>query len=171
MVSRPCPLLVGDRLVPVGSRYVEQWRALFSSFCLSPSCVLLTRVCSFFSLSLYPLACWLAGWLLPVFSLPGIRAYISIACPIIAKSAVGLVVSAILVCVAFMSKTQRHRARYIDRQERNIPWTYLQTLIETSTQYPIFGIALVLGVMTKLYIVYHIPHIITNLLAMQKAGA
>ena len=83
----------------------------------------------------------------------------------------GIVVSALLVCGAFVSKTQRHRARYIDRQERNIPLTYLQTLIETSTQYPIFGIALVLVVMTKLYIVYHIPHIITNLLAMQKAGA
>ena len=161
---------IGLFLLGVGTS--SRGAPFFLVLSLSPSFVLLTRVYYFFRCHYILLrAGWLAGWLLPVFSVPGIRAYISIACPIIAKSAMGIVVSALLVCGAFVSKTQRHRARYIDRQERNIPLTYLQTLIETSTQYPIFGIALVLVVMTKLYIVYHIPHIITNLLAMQKAGA
>jgi hypothetical protein len=102
----------------------------------------------------------------------GIRAWVSITCPVIAKASLGIVLSSILFCLAFFQKNLastnkcyggRSSSDVSSRGVRNaflIPYEYMKALWAESKKSPIFAIALTMAMITQFYILWKIPHIV-----------
>ena len=93
----------------------------------------------------------------------GIRAWVSITCPIISRAALGIVASSIFLCVAFFHKNSA-RNNNSNKENKNalrLPFDYMKLLYSTSKKNPLFALALAIAVVTKGYIIWNIPHIMT----------
>jgi hypothetical protein len=110
----------------------------------------------------------------------GIRAWISISCPVISKAALGIVLSSILFCLAFLQKNMistnkchggRSSSDVSSRGVQNaflIPYEYAKALWSESKKSPIFAIALTMAMITQFYILWKIPHVVHYLFTNQQ---
>jgi hypothetical protein len=93
----------------------------------------------------------------------GLRAWITIACPIIAKAALGIILSSAALCVAFIQDVEQHQADdcggLLDGFAK-LPTKYFTLLAKKSMQKPLFAIAFVGMLLTSTHIVVNIPHVV-----------
>ena len=101
----------------------------------------------------------------------GVRAWISISCPVIAKAASGTVLSAILFCLAFFQKNLISTSKSQGGRSGSdvsslgvqnaflIPYEYAKALWSESKTSPIFAVALTMAMITQFYILWKIPHV------------
>jgi hypothetical protein len=95
----------------------------------------------------------------------GIRAWITIACPIIAKAALGIILSTAALCMAFIQDLEQQQQQksssvgLLDGVVR-LPVNYLKSLAKKSTKKPLFAIASIGMLLTSTYIVASIPHVV-----------
>jgi hypothetical protein len=93
----------------------------------------------------------------------GLRAWIAIACPVIAKAALGVILSSAALCVAFIQDVEQHQADdcgcLLDGVVK-LPTKYLSLLAKKSMQKPLFAIALIGMLLTSTHIVVNIPHVV-----------
>lgn len=87
----------------------------------------------------------------------GIRAWVTISCPIIAQGALGIIVSSTLLCLAFIQELQP--VDILDGCLR-LPIKYIQLLWNRAKQRPIFALALLMSIITNVYIISKIPHVV-----------
>ena len=112
---------------------------------------------------------FLSGVLLFILGI-GIRAWVSISCPIIARAALGTVLTGTLMCVAFVEDSSTTSLYTEGDDSRNsslmngvlaLPWNYLKLLFDKAKTRPLFAIAMAMGLATSAYTVAKIPHIIS----------
>lgn len=86
----------------------------------------------------------------------GIRAWVTISCPIVAQAALGIIVSCALLCVAFISDLP------VDLLDGflKLPFRYMQLLVSRAQRKPLFALAVTAATITKLYVISKIPHIV-----------
>mmetsp|Transcript_56656 Transcript_56656/g.65286 ORF Transcript_56656/g.65286 Transcript_56656/m.65286 type:complete len:220 (+) Transcript_56656:3-662(+) len=102
----------------------------------------------------------------------GIRAWVSITCPIISRAALGIVASSIVLCVAFFHKhsilnnnnNNGNEKRFENKNTLRLPFDYMKLLYSTSKKNPLFALALAIAVVTKGYIILNIPHVVIYLM-------
>lgn len=94
----------------------------------------------------------------------GIRAWISIACPIVAQAALGVIVSSTLLAVSFLNEAYHKRGESIVR----LPIDYDRYLIQHARRSPLYAMAVILTVTTYAYIAIKIPHIYSFLSCSSK---
>jgi hypothetical protein len=92
----------------------------------------------------------------------GFRAWISIGCPVIAKAALGLIVSATLLCLAFVQDLDSSSGEGLLEGAWSLPIRYVKLVVQriTEKKRPLFALALTVVTMTSLYIVSKIPHLV-----------
>ena len=104
---------------------------------------------------------FLSGVLL--FSLAiGMRAWISISCPVVAKAALGIILSSTLLCLSFWRQLEGDS--FMDGVVQ-LPARYAGALIRRSKQSEFFAASFTLTLVTALYIIMSIPHVAKYLLA------
>jgi hypothetical protein len=99
----------------------------------------------------------------------GLRAWITIACPIIAKAALGIIVSSALLCIAFVQDSEASASTWLDGFFQ-LPFQYTSLLAKRSVASfkrsnqkminPLFTLAMMGTTWTTLYIIGKGPHII-----------
>jgi hypothetical protein len=107
---------------------------------------------------------FLAGVLLFVVGI-GIRAWITIGCPIIARAALGIVLTGTLMCIAFVEEELQQSSSTttsggVMNGILNLPLSYAKLMIDKSSKRPLFGLTSIMAIITSIYIVVHIPHTI-----------
>ena len=91
----------------------------------------------------------------------GMRAWITIACPVVAKAALGIIISSTLLCVAFLDDLQQHE---VTEGLLHLPWNYLRVLWARAVAKPLFGVAFLASILANGYILWKMPHIIQYLM-------
>ena len=91
----------------------------------------------------------------------GFRAWITIACPIIAKAALGTILSAALLCVAVVMEVETTQA--FVGNFFTMPWKFTKLFAARAKRKPLFALALALSATTGGYILYQTPHVLTYL--------
>jgi carbonic anhydrase/acetyltransferase-like protein (isoleucine patch superfamily) len=88
----------------------------------------------------------------------GLRAWITISCPIISKGALGLIVSATLLCMAFIQDMESYADGVLSGFGS---LRYVRLLVQRITQKkrPLFALAMGVSAMTSLFIASNIPHL------------
>jgi hypothetical protein len=94
----------------------------------------------------------------------GLRAWVSISCPVIAKAAVGTILSCTLLCVAFIqdAETKSQSTSCMDGVLQ-LPLSYFTALFRRARTRPLFTAALVVSLTTWGYTLANIPHVIQYL--------
>jgi hypothetical protein len=94
----------------------------------------------------------------------GFRAWISIGCPVVGKAALGLIVSATLLSLAFFQELDSSGEGVLEGVW-SLPIRYVQLLVQRITQKkrPLFALALTVVTVTSLYIASNIPHLVHHL--------
>lgn len=100
---------------------------------------------------------FLSGVLMFVVGL-GLRAWVTISCPVFAKAALGVIVSSALLCVAFIEHSQQG-GELLDGFVK-LPFKYIQLFLERAKGNPLFALAFVAGAVTNIYILAKVPHIV-----------
>lgn len=85
----------------------------------------------------------------------GLRAWISIACPIVAKAALGIILSSATLCVAFVQDAETTMLDGIVQ----LPFKFLSRL-SRRIHNPLFALAFVGSIVSTVYILYNIPHFV-----------
>jgi hypothetical protein len=105
----------------------------------------------------------------------GLRAWVTIGCPVIAKAALGLILSATVLCLAFMQEMEVNEASSSSSSSGSflegvvqLPFRYVMLLMRRASRKPLFAAALALSTTTFGYILYKIPHIMKWLLVSSK---
>ena len=96
----------------------------------------------------------------------GIRAWISIACPIVARAALGIILSSTLLAISFLNDAYNKRGESIVQ----LPVDYGRYLIQNASRSPLFAVAVILLVMTYFYIAIKIPHVYSYLSSSSKGA-
>ena len=143
----------------------------------SPSSTIQTSTLSaFINSNNYALA-WVSarfhflGGVLAFVSGLGLRAWVTIACPIFARAALGMICSATMLCLAFMQEMGSSSFDGGNGSSGNnlmgnimtLPLKYLQLFFDKSKSSPIFAVAFLLYTLTFGYIGLKIPHILEYL--------
>jgi hypothetical protein len=91
----------------------------------------------------------------------GLRAWVSIACPVIAKAAVGIILSCTLLCVAFIQEAESKgpSASCMDGVLQ-LPLRYCTALFRRARTRPLFTAALLMSLTSWGYTLANIPHVI-----------
>lgn len=98
----------------------------------------------------------------------GLRAWISISCPLIAKSALSIILSSAFMCLAFIQETQDRvkaddgqgtEARLLDGVV-GLPLQYLKLLGKKSLKSPLFALAFAGFITTTGYTLMITPHLV-----------
>lgn len=84
----------------------------------------------------------------------GIRAWISIGCPIVAQAALGIIVSSTLLAISFLNDSYSKRGESL----LQLPVAYGKYLLQNARQNPLFAVSVLLLVTTHVYIAIKIPH-------------
>lgn len=92
----------------------------------------------------------------------GIRAWVTIGCPVIAKAALGIVLSASLLCAAFLQDLQDNDCNLVEGLIQ-MPLKYLRLLAQRARKKPLFAVALAVSIATNLYLVGSVPHVVRYL--------
>lgn len=108
------------------------------------------------------LANFVFGMLAFVFG-SGIRAWISISCPIVARAALGIITSATLLAIAFLNDSYCKHGETLLR----LPLEYVTYLYKNARRSPLFFIAVLLMTVTYAYIAIKIPHTYSHLSKMK----
>jgi hypothetical protein len=95
----------------------------------------------------------------------GLRAWITIGCPVIAKAALGIIVSAALLCLAFIQDLKQ--GGEMVNGFFKLPVRYVQLLLARAKSKPLFALAFVAGSLTNIYILSKLPHIVKYLMSVQ----
>jgi hypothetical protein len=92
----------------------------------------------------------------------GLRAWVSIACPVIAKAAVGIISSCTLLCVAFIQEAETKKGPSASCMDGvlQLPLRYCAALFRRARTRPLFTAALVMSLTTWGYTLANIPHVI-----------
>lgn len=91
----------------------------------------------------------------------GLRAWVTIACPIFSKASLGMIISATLLCLAFVRDTSRYGN---DNMLVKIPLQLVKLLFQRAKKDGMFALALVTYLITWIYIVMN-AHNVWALLA------
>ena len=91
----------------------------------------------------------------------GLRAWISIACPVVANAALGIILSSTVLCLSFLA--QLEGGTFSDGFFR-LPLRYTHTLVNRSKHSKMFAVSLAFSLATTLYIIGSIPHVYKYLL-------
>ncbi|CAB9496768.1 expressed unknown protein [Seminavis robusta] len=120
----------------------------------------------------YPLewaACrfhFLSGVLLFVLGV-GMRAWITVACPVFAKASLGAVITTSLLCVAFVQDLYERIDGFTGCGQvdsfYNLPIRYLRLLAQKALKKPMFAAAFVSMLATYGYLFFQAPHVIRYL--------
>jgi hypothetical protein len=108
----------------------------------------------------------------------GLRGYITIECPIVAKAALGVILSSTVLCLAFWrhlddgevssaSSSTSSDARSFPTM--GLPWRYCRALWKRSMTSAWFALSMILSMSTLAYIVFSIPHISQYLITITAA--
>jgi len=92
----------------------------------------------------------------------GMRAWVTIACPVISKAALGMIVSSTFLCLAFIQELKERStgASILDGVVR-MPLHYLRLLFHKAREKkPLFQLAFVSSLGTAIYIIAKTPHIL-----------
>ena len=99
---------------------------------------------------------FLSGVLMFVLGI-GLRAWVTIHCPIIAVAALGIIASGSLLCTAFMEEMQQ--GDVLDGIFK-LPFRYMKLLWQRAKGKPLFAMAFAVSAVTNVYILVKLPHII-----------
>jgi len=86
----------------------------------------------------------------------GLRAWVSIACSVVALASLGIIASSTLLAFAFISKVEVGHGGGIFQLAQN----YIRLLVGQSRKDPLFAMAFLCSAMTWIYIAFQSPHII-----------
>ena len=95
----------------------------------------------------------------------GFRAWITISCPVIAKAALGTILSATMLCVAVAMELESTQA--LVGNLFTLPWRFSKLFVIRARSKPLFTSALALSATTGAYIFFQIPHIVKYMFASQ----
>lgn len=92
----------------------------------------------------------------------GLRAWVSISCPVIAKAAVGIILSGTLLCLAFIQDAESRSQSSLSCMDGvlQLPLRYVTALFRRARTRPLFTAALAMSLTTWGYILASIPHVI-----------
>mmetsp|Transcript_12105 Transcript_12105/g.22507 ORF Transcript_12105/g.22507 Transcript_12105/m.22507 type:complete len:269 (-) Transcript_12105:261-1067(-) len=91
----------------------------------------------------------------------GLRAWISIACPIISRAALGIVLSSTMLCLSFWRQLDETVSM---EHVMSLPWRYTHALWTRARTSGMFATSLIMSVATAIYILANIPHVYHYLL-------
>lgn len=91
----------------------------------------------------------------------GMRARIVITCPIVARAALGIIVSSSLLALSFLHDNYKR----VNESFFKLPFKYVEHLVKKSRKDPLFFLATVLMTATYIYIISKIPHVYLSFLA------
>eukprot|EP00580_Thalassiosira_gravida_P000950 CAMPEP_0201615962 /NCGR_PEP_ID=MMETSP0492-20130828/32691_1 /ASSEMBLY_ACC=CAM_ASM_000837 /TAXON_ID=420259 /ORGANISM="Thalassiosira gravida, Strain GMp14c1" /LENGTH=266 /DNA_ID=CAMNT_0048083793 /DNA_START=26 /DNA_END=826 /DNA_ORIENTATION=- len=86
----------------------------------------------------------------------GIRAWITIGCPIFARASLGMIISATLLSFAFVRDTSRHGK---DKLLHKLPVKFVKLLIQKAKKDWMFALSLLVYSITWTYIIVNAPHV------------
>jgi hypothetical protein len=89
----------------------------------------------------------------------GLRAWVTIGCPIFARAALGLISSATLLCVAFIQDMGATEEGQESFNFLMLPFRYVQLFFQKAKGNPLFAAALVMYSITFGYVLYKAPHV------------
>ena len=91
----------------------------------------------------------------------GMRAWVSISCPVFALSAVGLIASSTLFCLAVIDEREREGGSSL----LAVPFKFLKLMLTRIKSDFLFGLSFALATATGIYILLNVPHIYHYLIA------
>lgn len=91
----------------------------------------------------------------------GLRAWISIACPVVAKAALGIILSSTVLCLSFLA--QLEGGTFSDGFFK-LPLRYAKALVKRSKHSKMFAASFVCSLATMFYIIGSVPHVYMYLL-------